>query len=548
MDEFFEGPPRPARVDGRYRLPHPETGEEQSWTAATTHAELPEDSFALTRWQLRQLLIGLHRRPDLIRLVESWADEPDTGQLDGVISSAHEVAGNDAKANLGTAIHGVLQGVDRQWPEDPDDEWLARVTSDAPEWARPHVTGYVTELRHQGLSPVASMTERRVIHLPLGCAGTLDNLYTEYDGTLVLGDKKTGRLDYPERKYAIQLAVYQGANYLLDQDGGAPIDLRSLELRDDYAVLIHVDPVSGACSTYRVDLRRGRLGANVAADVRWWRRERNLLLPYVPPGLPAATGRHLQAVPAGYEATEQGAPQPDDAHAVAPGTHAVSGGLTDEQAYVAEARHESAAPATMNDLMRLQKAELQRVLRSLDPGASVAHQRKILAEKILTLQGGGMVATSTPAAWPRPSNDPAEVVGPIGGADPSDPKSPAFHHARLTEVAAASSVAELGRIHQMVVRIGGDQAWTDAMTEAARARTAVLDQATGPDPAGGPDGALAQIRVSTTSQEIAAVWEAVTVGGSVPERWTPELVAAAERRLAEVTAPAPTTNPYAGAQ
>lgn len=554
MDDFFSGPPdRPEIVAGRYRLPHPETGEEQSWTRATTHAELPEDSFALTRWQLRQLLLGLHQRPDLLRLIESWADQPSKDDLDAVIKTAHEVAGNDSKANFGTAIHGVLQGVDRQWPEQgPDDEWLARVAADAPEWARPHVVGYVTEMRRQGLRPIAAMTERRVINLALGCAGTLDNLFEECDGTVVLGDKKTGRLDYPERAYAIQLAVYNGADYMLGADGGPVIDLRSIPLRTEYAVLVHVDPETGAGSTYRVDLRRGQYGANLAAEVREWRKTRGLLLPYVPPGgAPvqaewSSTGRHLQAVPSDVvepmaanlsglvtgtpPAYEPQVPEPE------PGTMAVAGGLRDEQS----------APASMDELMRLPKNELQRVLRSLDPGASVAHQRKILAQKILTAQSGGSVATSTPVSTSRyvsNANDPAEITGPIGAEDPTDPASPAFHRYRLAEIAAAQSVAELARIHQAVVRAGGDQAWTDAMTEAARARTSVLDARNG------TPSHLENLAACTSSQEIAELWARVTVGGSVPERWTPELVAAAERRLAEVTAPAPApaANPYAGA-
>lgn len=588
-----EGPGSdPVRVAGRYRLPHPETGQAASWTAATTHAETLEDSYGLTRYQLRQVLIGLRLRPDVLRMLESLADEPDRAQLDEWIELAHEAAGSSAKANRGTAIHSVLQQVDRAWVTElgaPDPGVIARL----PEWAAPYVAGYLAELARNGLSPIPTMTERRVINLALGCAGTFDNLYAEADGTVAMGDKKTGRLDYPERAYSIQLAVYQGADYLLDPDGGPPIDLRSLGLRREYAVLVHVDPESAAVTVYRVDLRRGRLGAGLAAEAREWRRQRHLLLPYVPPSVSQPevrtnVGRHLTSVPSGpmegqTRTLDSGTLQifqlgewmdlPDGSevtitqpvadvvktvvtspggatyvtqHAPNPGNeHSVNSTTASLGDVLAATAHTEA------DLMRLPKAELQRVLLGLDPGASVNHQRKILAAKIIKIQSGGRVATTTPKLAQqsqdhRPNKDPAVLpAGPAtaGAEDPTDPHSAAFHRARLAEVAAAQSVGELGRIHQMVVRVGGDQAWTDALTEAARARVAVLDSG----PLVDNDDPAAMLRAVTDSRQVADVWERVTVGGSVPERWTPELRALADRLLAELTPAPTTTNPYAPA-
>lgn len=572
-DDFFDqGGGRPDEVNGRYRLPDPETGVERSWTRATTHAHLPEDSYALACWQLRQLLLGLRRRTDLLRLVESWADDPGRDDLDAVIEAAHQAAGSDKAANLGTAVHGVLQQVDRAWPYDGDgrlvnasrlvesSSWLASL--EVPEWANPYVRGYLEELARQGLRPVPSMTERRVIHTALGAAGTLDNVYEEADGGLVLGDKKTGRADrHTERAFAIQLAVYQGAEYMLDPDGGPPVALRSLGLRRDYAVLVHVEPGSGACATYRVDLRRGRLGANLASDVREWRRERNLLLPYVPPagtsaqptegGAPASAisaHRHLAAVPSvppavtgeppfGPDVTDW--PDPGNEHS-ANSTTAALGDLVVDNPVRDVVKVNGAPMATVDDLMKLSKAELQRVLRSLDPGATVAHQRKILAEKIVTLQGGGRVATTTPRPW-----DPAELpAGPIGdGEDPTDPRSGAFYRARMAEIAAAPSVAELGRIHGEVTYRGGDQAWTDAMTEAARARTAELDAAAVLDGAadviewGGVERPVDEVIAEVeTSRDMAQVWNLATLGGSMPERWLPSRHERAQARLAAMEA------------
>lgn len=568
-DGFFDER-GPARVDGRYRLPHPETGVEQSWTAATTHAELPEDSFALTRYQLRMLLLGLRERPDVLRMLEAAPDQPAASQLDEWIGMAHAAMATDEKANRGTAIHGVLQQVDRAWNAEtglPDPATIARL----PEWAMPYVKGYVEELRRQGLTPLRTMAERQVVNTDLSCAGTIDNLYAEADGTIALGDKKTGRLDYPERKYSIQLAVYAGARWMLDPSTtGLPqtahIDLRSVGLRQDYAVLIHVDPETGACSTYRVDLRRGQYGANLAVEVRAWRNERGLLLPYVPPAAQVAPAleqstRHLQAVPSGplvgetrvngnrveqwdghaWQDMGEAVPGPADTVDIRPGTARQNNNI--EQAGRKGNGSVEQELVTLDNLMKLPKPELQRVLRDLDPSATINHQRKILAEKILTAQAGGTIATTTPKL-----GDPAELpAGPAttGAEDPTDPRSPAFHRARLAEIAAAESVGTLGRIHGFVLRVGGEQAWTDALTEAARARAAVLDGAAfAVDPL---REAAERITRATSSEEIAQIWADMTIGGSTPDRWTDALSQLAEGRLREITPPAPTVNPYAPA-
>lgn len=584
-DDFFDqGGSPPDVVAGRYRLPHPETGREESWTRATTHAELPEDSYAITRWQLRQLLLGLRARPDLLRLVESWADEPDRAALDAVITTAHEVAGNDAKANLGTAIHEVLRRVDRAWPVDDSGRpvaasdliettgWLSGL--DLPDWAAPHIGGYLTELARHGLRPLPAYTERRVVNLDLGCAGTIDNLYEEADGTVALGDKKTGRLDYPERKYAVQLAVYAGSAYLLDEAGGPPLDLRSVGLRQDYAVLVSVDPESGACSVYRVDLRRGQVGANLAAQVREWRRERHLLLPYVAPGaLPAEQwraaersegGRHLQAVPSspltgetrvvldrvqqwtGTAWTDRGPAVASDPPAAPVQTEQIpipdvlqGQNVHPDQPNMAAVKN-GPALRTAEDLSRssVKKAEVQAYCRAHGI-TDLAHNKPVLVKMLeaagkLAPNGAGRAQAG---AVPK---DPAELpAGPIGnGEDPTDPRSQAFHRARLAEVQAAASVADLGRIHAYVTRVGGDQAWTDELTEAARARAAYLDgkrdrviewngaQLT-------PAQAVAR---AESSQQMAQVWDLTTLGGSDEAAWTAELNEQAHGRLAALQA------------
>lgn len=558
-DDFFdETPERPKMVAGRYRLPHPVTGVEQSWTRATTHAELPEDAFAITRWQLRQLLLGLSRRTDLLRLVESWHEDPGHAALDEVIKTAHEVAGNDAKANLGTAVHGVLQQVDQSWNPCWSDG-VAPPGVDIPEWAAACVSSYVKELTRHGLQPIPTMTERRVVNLALGCAGTLDSLYTEADGTVVLGDKKTGRLDYPERKHAIQLSVYAAADYMLT-DAGPPIDLRSVGIRQDYAVLVHVDPESGTCTIYRVDLRRGQYGANLASDVRQWRRERHLMLPYVAPNgiAPAAIGlqesRTLRIVPAQPVDPQWRASLDAELQAKYPIVPTSRVDDMDDMAVNADterlidAAAQHVAPLrTAEDLLKptTKKEEVQAYCQAHGI-TDLAHTKKVLVDM---LHAAGKLGTASATVLGSPVGedgriisrfkDPAELPpGPIGdGEDPTDPHTRAFHRARLGEIAAAPTVGELGRIHNMVLRVGGDQAWTDELTRAARARATALDAQNGTvrqiehNGAKTPEEAIA---AAQTSHEMAQIWNLVTIGGSDETAWTPELNVMAHARLAEI--------------
>ena len=54
---------------GRYIIPHPHTGKKTSWTRATTWAKTLDDTFALTKWELRMAGLGLVARPDLLASV-----------------------------------------------------------------------------------------------------------------------------------------------------------------------------------------------------------------------------------------------------------------------------------------------------------------------------------------------------------------------------------------------------------------------------------------------------------------------------------------------
>src|SRR5690606_1911515 len=62
--------------------------------------------------------------------------------------------------------------------------------------------------------------ERTVMCPDLGIAGTLDRLFWTADGVLTLGDVKTSaRMNYSWLYFAVQLAIYHSAEFMLSADG-----------------------------------------------------------------------------------------------------------------------------------------------------------------------------------------------------------------------------------------------------------------------------------------------------------------------------------------
>lgn len=600
-DRFFSdrGGAEPDRVNGRYQLPDPETGEVRSFTSASNYGFPLVDQYGLTRWRHRQILIGLCARPDLIELLRVLTDPAgDVGKLDEIVSTALTAAGTTEAANKGTVLHEVARAVHAGRPYPPEYETFAE--------------SYRTALARYGLRVVVA--ERQVINPLIGAAGQTDGILEETDGSLVIADiKSTGHLDLAKHEISVQLAVYQGSSHIRDE-AGRWVRIEPGQLRADYAVVIHIDRDTGAVSLYTVDLQVGRHGANLAEQVRGWRKSGPVLLPYVPPmtsgtaarrpiggvALTDASGAEAEPAPLiGYEATEVGAPQPDDryrdraveeilgpdevrrqrpdiddpgpANASAPPTDGSlrmvdgqrqifqlgewvdlpSGYSLAGNPIVAEADHRPRGPKmlTAEELLnpRITKAQVQQYARQHGL-TDLAHTKKVLVEmlgKAGKLAAGNGVPVTVPAG-----KDPAVLTGAVPGlSDPTDPRDPAFRTTALAKILNAATVGDLGRVWAYVRRQGGDQAWSDEMAAAAKTQAALLDEATRAGNAYPEAEALALIRAANSSNDLAEVWFAVTIGGSAPERWTQEINDRALERMAQIeaaTPPAP-ANPFVGA-
>jgi hypothetical protein len=420
------------------------------------------------------------------------------------------------------------------------------------------------------------------------------------DGRYVIGDiKTTGHLDAQALEAAVQMAVYATATHIEGEDEqGQPKGVFSAmpyALDPDEAVLIHVDRDTGATAVYRVDLRLGRYGANLAEQVRSWRQTKGVLLPYVRPAgdLTAQLERSLAVVPAPAAVTpslvdvdqvaqrraalhavpdspvsiDEPADQTDandqpDSAGVQPGPRPTPiptpVNTVNTVNTVGSPADQAGAPAdrlalkTADELMKLDKAHLQQYGRERGV-TDLAHTRKVLVE-IFTQ--AGIVAGSGNENMAQQSQDripddqsatqPAvQHAGPPAPTDdPDDPRTQAFRSVVLARITVAATVTELAKFHRSVVSQYGYQAWTDELTEAARVRVEQLD--TQHDAQDMFEAIAAGIAACQSSHDLARLWEDVTVGGSAPARWTDEVQNAALARMAQIKAeqqPAP-SNPF----
>jgi hypothetical protein len=103
-------------------------------------------------------------------------------------------------------------------------------------------------------------------------AGTLDRVMREADGSHVVVDLKTkDTLDFGVGEIAAQLACYEdGINNTGIWDGRQYN--RSIKVRTDYGLVVHLPQNGDTCTIHKVDLSMGREIARVCVEVRDSRR------------------------------------------------------------------------------------------------------------------------------------------------------------------------------------------------------------------------------------------------------------------------------------
>lgn len=252
-------PPEPKRDRyGRYLI------DGTPYTRATTVAKTIDDSYSLTRWQLRKACHGLATRPDLVTSAQAHDPDTDRKTFETIVDQALEAAQSKAAATTGTALHRFTEDLDtgRKTIDQIPDEW------------RPTLTAYLQRLDTDRVAIHPEWVEQVLLYDNYQIAGTCDRIVTLTDGRRLIADVKTSRnLDFSWLTFGIQLAIYANHthtyNYLTDTRGPR------IDVDTTTALIIHLPsqgPQAGTCTIHTVDIHAGYDALITALETREHRK------------------------------------------------------------------------------------------------------------------------------------------------------------------------------------------------------------------------------------------------------------------------------------
>lgn len=236
--------------------------------SVTKVAEIINSTWNLERWKERQILIGLAKKPQLADNMAAYIS--DKKALDSIVRKAMDAAGSDDAADRGSAIHRIVELVDRGEPIP--DKW------------QPWAAAWQKALHDAGLEIVPELIERIVVYPGSRVAGRADRFCRRtIDGRLVVVDLKTGEhaVEYPHST-AVQLALYANAPLMaapLPTEGGITEDLNPLPPIDtSIGYIVHM-PSEDRIDIVGVDLVEGWKAADLCFKALEWQRKKDLTFP-----------------------------------------------------------------------------------------------------------------------------------------------------------------------------------------------------------------------------------------------------------------------------
>lgn len=269
-------------------------GTAVAYKRVTTFVGCVEDTYNLEQWKMRQVAIGLGKRPDLVMGVMALSDpnkNPDEKRsLNQFCRAATDAAEAGASANKGTAVHSFTEMIDRGQPLPPglDEVTLAMLEA----------------YREATKDLKFTFIEQFLVNDQLQAAGTADRFAKiKGKGELIVADLKTMQsLDFGALKIAMQMALY-ARSYIYDPNTFERKPTGADLLRGLIIWLPMVDKVEDAkCELHWVDLTAGWEGVLVARQIHKLRKlkKADLTEPYE--GKPSANSIPTEREKAGKAA------------------------------------------------------------------------------------------------------------------------------------------------------------------------------------------------------------------------------------------------------
>ena len=258
-DDFTTGE-APKDRWGRYLITT-RSGKQTSFPRVTTIAKCLDDEGALTAWKGRMTATGLVQRNDL--LVAASAALEDRNALDRIVQQAIEAAGASSKANIGTALHSLTQALD-----------LGQKPAILPG-LQTDVDAYLKGIADHGVIIDPRFVEVLLVNEKYEYAGTADRIarFNTRKKKQVF-DLKTGSIDYAMNAIAVQMAMYANAEYIYNWQTQEHIPMPDID--KTRGVILHLPAGKGELALYEVDLVAGWEAAQMAMDVRAWRKRKDL--------------------------------------------------------------------------------------------------------------------------------------------------------------------------------------------------------------------------------------------------------------------------------
>ena len=246
----------------------PEGGKAKPYNRTSSFGDVLDDKSNITKWKLRHVVKGLVNRSDLwVRACETPIENK--AALDKIAEEAMVEAGINDASEWGTQMHLLTEQFDRGEPIGPILEGQAN-----------DLGAYQRAVTHD--DPFAFVhIERFMVCDELEAAGTPDRLgrrmkdgETTYRPLQVCDLKTSASANYLD-KHAVQLAIYAHSD-LYDPATG---ERESVDVAKDCGYIFHLPARQGTFQLFKLDLVAGWEAAQLAADVRRWRKRRGLAVP-----------------------------------------------------------------------------------------------------------------------------------------------------------------------------------------------------------------------------------------------------------------------------